>query len=131
MEAEHTTAAPGAMDWRSPAAVKTLGKELYGKFKEDKVTTLAAAFAYHTVFALPALIILTVALAAVVDRATNVGVAQHLRDLIRDRAPADTKDLLNTMVDNAVAKVGGGSASLGVLFAAVLALWAGRMRSGH
>jgi membrane protein len=126
MEGEHPAAeAPGAMDWRSPAAVKTLGKELFGKFKEHKVTTLAAAFAYNTVFALPALIILTVALAAVVDRATNVQVEEHLRTFVRDRAPADTKDLLNSMIDNAVAKVGGGRASLGVLVAAVLALWGG------
>jgi membrane protein len=101
--------AGGATDWRSPAAVKTLSKELYGKVKEDKVTTLAAAFT----------------LAALVDRATNLQVAVHLRDLIRDRAPANTKDLLNSIVDNAIAKVGGGGASLGVLFAAVLALWGG------
>jgi membrane protein len=117
--------ARGKTDWRSPASVKTLSRELLGKVKRDKVTTLAAAFAYHTLFAIPALLILTVALAALVDRATNVPVAQHLRDLVRDRAPADTKDLLNAIVDDAIAKVGGGGASLGLLLAAVLALWGG------
>jgi len=126
MEAKHTTAeARAATDWRSPAAAKALGTELYGAVKEDEVPTRAAAFAYNTAFALPALILLTVALAALVDRVTNVAVADHLRNLIRDRAPADTKDFLNGIVDNAIGKVGGGGASMGVLFAAVLALWGG------
>ena len=126
MEAQRTTAeARAATDWRSPAAAKALGTELYGAVKKDEVTTRAAAFAYNTAFALPALILLTVALAALIDRVTNVAVAANLRDLIRDRAPADTKDLLNGIVDNAIAKVGGGGASLGVLFAAALALWGG------
>ena len=113
------------MNWRSPAAVKTLGTDLYAEVKDDKVTTLAAAFAYHTVFAIPALLILTVTIAALVNRATDVQVAERLRDVIRDRAPAETTDLLNSIVDNAIAKVGGGGASLGMLLTALLALWSG------
>jgi uncharacterized BrkB/YihY/UPF0761 family membrane protein len=125
MKIERPTAeARAATDWRSPAAAKALGTGLYGKVKEDEVTTRAAAFAYNTAFALPVLILLTITLAAVVDRVSNVQVAEHLRDLVRDRAPADTKDLLNGIADNVIAKVGGG-APLGVLFAAVLALWGG------
>lgn len=113
------------MNWRSPAAVTTVGKELYTEVTEDKLTTLAAAFAYHTVFAIPALLILTVTIAALVNQATDIQVAEHLRDLIRDRAPATTQELLNSIVDNAIAKVGGGGASFGLLLTALLALWSG------
>ncbi len=113
------------MNWRSPTAMKTLGTELYAEVKDDKVTTLAAAFAYHTVFAIPALLILTVTIAALLNQATDIQVAEQLRDVIRDRAPAETTDLLNSIVDNAIAKVGGGGASLGMLLTALLALWSG------
>ncbi len=113
------------MNWRSGGAVRALGKEFYAEVKDDGVTTLAAAFAYHTVFAIPALLILTVTVAALLNRATDIHVAEHLRDLIRDRAPADTRDLLNSIVDDAIAKVGGGGASLGTLLTALLALWSG------
>src|SRR4051812_26653656 len=64
MVAQSTVERPQAMNWRSSDSVKTLGKELYAQVKEDKVTTLAAAFAYYTVFAIPALIILSVTIAA-------------------------------------------------------------------
>lgn len=113
------------MNWRSWPAVKKLGKEFYGEVKEDRVTTLAAAFAYHTIFAIPALIILTVTVAALLNQITDIRVVENLRELIQDRAPADTRVLLNSIVDNAIAKVDGGGASLGTLFTAVLALWSG------
>jgi membrane protein len=115
---------PATMDWRSRNAIKDFGKELYGEIKGDKVTTLAAAFAYYTVFAIPALIILSVTIAALLNDATNVPVVEHLRTFIQDRAPANTKDLLNSIVDNAIAKVGNG-ASFGAIAAALVALWSG------
>ncbi len=115
----------GPMNWRSAGAMRTLGKNLFAEVKEDKITTLAAAFAYHTVFAIPALLILTVTIAALVNQATEIRVAEQVRDVIRDHAPANTKDLLNSIVDNAIAKVGGGGASLGTLLTALLALWSG------
>jgi len=125
MAADNASESHGPMDWRSLAAVKTLGKELYTEVKQDKVTTLAAAFAYHTVFAIPAMMILLVTVAALVNQATDVQVTENLRDFISDRAPAETKDLLNSIVDNAIAKVGGGGASLGIFVTAAIALWSG------
>jgi membrane protein len=117
--------APAKFDWRSSEGVEALGKEIYSEFKQDRITTLAAAFAYHTVFAIPALIILSVAVAAFLDNVANVHVAQWLRTLISDHAPGNTKDLLNSIVDDAVAKVGGGGATFGVLATVVVALWSG------
>jgi membrane protein len=129
MASETTAVQPTRMNWRSTNDVKALGKELFAEFGKDRVTTLAAAFAYFTVFAIPALIILSVTIAAIVNDVTNVKVTENLRELIAERAPADTKDLLNSIVDNAIAKVGSG-ASFGAIFAALLALWAGSAAVG-
>jgi membrane protein len=120
-----TPSSTTAVSWRSTAMLKQVAKDLFNKIRNDQVPHLAAAFAYNTVFAIPALIILTITMAAVVDQATSVHVAERLRDTIQDRAPADTKELLTSLVDNAVARVGGGKASLGLVTAAVLALWSG------
>jgi membrane protein len=104
---------------------QAIAKELFRKFNEDNVLSLAAAFAYRMVFAAPAMIILTITIAAVVDQATSVDVASQLRTMIRDHAPAETSDLLNSIVDNAIAKVGTGRASVGVAVTAAIALWSG------
>lgn len=118
-------AQPTGIKWTSWADIKQLGKDLYKEFSKDNVTTMAQAFAYNTVFAMPALIILTVTVAALVNQVTNIPVTENLRDFINDRAPAETKDLLNTIVDNAIAEVSGGGATLGVAITALLALWSG------
>ena len=120
-----TADAPQPINWRSPADLLRVGKELYGEFKKDNVTSLAAAFAYHTVFAIPALLILAVTVAALVNATTNVDVTGNLKDLIAERAPGSTRQLLNSTVDNAIAKTSGGGASFGVLTTALLALWSG------
>lgn len=123
-ETKHVTG-NAAVDWRSPAAVKELGTDLYREVGKDKATTLAAAVAYHTVFAIPALLTLLVLGAALVDRVSDIDVTGRLRTQITERAPADTQDLLNSVVDNAIAEVGGGGISLGILLTAGIALWSG------
>lgn len=118
------------VDWRSPAELKTLGKDFYRRFGKDKITTLAAAFAYNTVFAIPSLIILTITLAAVMQRATSVDVVGQLRDLINQRAPAELQPILTSIIDNAVAKTSGSAASIGLIVTAILALWSGSAAIG-
>ena len=120
----------GSINWRSIGDVKELGKEFYAQFKQDRVTSLAAAFAYHTVFAIPALIILTITIAAVIDSSTSVNVVSRLIDLIDQRAPADLHDLLISIVNNAVGKTSGGQASIGLAVTAALALWSGSSAIG-
>jgi len=106
-------------------SIQAITKELYRKFNEDNVLSLAAAFAYRMVFAAPAMIILTITIAAVLEQITSIDVADRLRDLIRDRAPAETADLLNSIVDNAIARAGTGQASVGIAITAAIALWSG------
>jgi membrane protein len=113
------------MNWRSFDDVKSLAVDFYHRFSRDRITSLAAAFAYNTVFAIPALIILTITVAAVLEKATSITVVSQLRDLINRRAPAETQQILTSIVDNAVAKTSGGAASIGLIVTAVLALWSG------
>lgn len=117
--------ATAPINWTSTSQLKELAKELYREFSRDKVTTLAAAFAYHTVFAIPALLILLVLGAAWVNKATDIEVVNRLRTLIAEQAPANTQALLTDLVDNAIAQVGGGAISVGLILTAVLALWSG------
>jgi membrane protein len=101
-----------------------LGKRAFRKIGADDLPTLSAAFAYNWVFSIPPLLILTVLVAALINRVTNVRVVEELREVINDRAPSDTRDLLLNITDEAVAQVGGGAASVGLILTALLALWA-------
>lgn len=104
---------------------KQVAKDTLNDIKGDDVPGLAAELAYHFIFAIPPMIIFVVTLAALMNRFTGVPVAERLRDVINGNAPGDTKALLNSLVDNAVAQVSGGLASFGVVAAALVALWSG------
>jgi membrane protein len=104
--------------------LKDLGKRTAKKIGSDQITSLSGAFAYHWTFSLPPLILLTVLIAALINKVTTVPVVENLRDLINRRAPSDTREMLLKLVDNAVAQVGGNTASIGAVFTALLALWA-------
>src|SRR5215218_3619696 len=103
------------VNWRSSADVKRVGLDLFREFKRDDVPTLSAAVAFHTVFAIPAILILIVLGAAVVNRVTDVEVLENIRRMIQDHAPSSTQQLLNEQVDSAVAKVSGSGLSLGII----------------
>jgi len=105
--------------------LKELGKRTIKEFQHDEVPELAAGVAYHAVFAIPPMIIFMVTLAALVGQVTSIDVAGQLRDLINERAPQDTQELLTSLVDSAIADVSGGLASFGVAASALVALWSG------
>jgi len=100
-------------------------QRLVRHIQQDDVLGLSAEIAYHWIFAIPPLMILVVMSGAMLDSVTDVDVVGQLRTQIEDRAPADMASVLNGVVDNAVAEVGGGIASLGVITAAAIALWSG------
>jgi len=110
---------------RSRSDIVRFAKRLFAEFQKDKVTTLAAAVAYHTVFALPAVIILVVMAAAVVNQVTDIAVIDNLQRLINDHAPASTRQLLTEQVNSAIANVDRGGLSIGILVTAIIALWSG------
>ena len=121
---EHTSTVAQLKDDFTRLPLKDLGKRAYKKIGADQVTTMSGAFAYSWTFSIPPLILLTVLFAALLNKVTNVPVVENMQDAIKKHAPADTQEMLLRMVDNAVAKVGGNAASLGVILTAILALWA-------
>lgn len=105
--------------------VFTKGRAGWDAVMRDEIGPSASSFAYHMIFAIPPLVILTVTIAALVTRLTSIDVTASLQRQIRDHAPEATKNLLISVVDQAMANVSNGGASLGVAVTAVLALWSG------
>lgn len=119
---------PGAKQrasFRSKSDLIQIGKALFAECQRDKVRAQAAVVAFSTVFALPAVVLLMVMAAALINSSTDADVLGKLRDLIRTHAPTSTKQLLNDQVDAALENVRSGGLSIGILFAAVLAIWSG------
>lgn len=105
--------------------VLELAKETFKEFKSDDVPEVSAAVAYHTIFAIPPMIVFLISMAALINRVTEVPVAERLIDIINQRAPGDTKELLNSLIEGAVLNTSGGAAFTGILLSAAIALWSG------
>jgi membrane protein len=90
---------------------------------KDNALSTSAEIAFFYSFALPALMIFLAMMAAIVNRHSDIGVVDGLRNLINHHAPPDTQPLFNSIVDRAVERTGGGLASFGVISSALLALW--------
>lgn len=102
-----------------------LAKETFKEFKSDDVPEVSAAVAYHTIFAIPPMIVFLISMAALINRITEVPVAERLIDIINQRAPGDTRELLQSLVENAIQQASGGAAFTGILLSALIALWSG------
>jgi len=112
-------------DRLSMERTKSVGREVMADLKRDDVPGLGAEIAYHAIFAIPPMIILVVTIAAAINQFTGFDVAGKLIQTIEERAPDEIRELLITLVNNAIANVSGGLASLGVLIALVIAIWSG------
>lgn len=110
-----------------PEATNTdTAKEVLKQFGEDDVPGMAAEIAYHIVFALAPLLLFIISLAVIVDTYTGVDVAGQLQEQIQENAPsAEVRDVLDTLVQNAVSDSSGGIASFGAISTLLLALWSG------
>ncbi|RIK46237.1 MAG: hypothetical protein DCC58_03880 [Chloroflexi bacterium] len=100
-------------------------KEIRTDLKRDDVPGLGAEIAYHAIFSIPPLVILVVTIAAAINQFTGYQVANRLIEVINENAPNEIRELLLTLVDNAIANVSGGLASIGVVTAALVAIWSG------
>lgn len=105
--------------------VVPFAKEVVGEITGDDVPGLAAEVAYHAIFSIPALLVVMISLAAIIDNFANVEIADRLREMITDSAPESTQEILTSLVDNAVDQADGGTASIGLGMALLVALWAG------
>jgi len=90
--------------------IVALLKQTLKEFGEDKVTRLAAALAYYTIFSLTPLLILALAVAgAIFDRATAQGqLLAQVRNLMGDTGA----ELIGQMLENASQPEAGGVAAI-------------------
>jgi membrane protein len=102
-----------------------VGKDSVQKALRDDISGVAAEFAYRSIFAIPAFLIFIVALAAIVNQAIGVPVAEELRVMINQAAPAGTRSLLDRLVQGAIVEVSDRVATLSAAIAIALALWGG------
>jgi membrane protein len=107
-----------------PLTLQRLATELWHGFFRTGVTGQATQFAYSLLFATFPLLVLTMALGAILDRALGVPVAENLRDLIDRSAPEVLKPLLLQLVDRAIERSSTETASVSAAAAALLAIWA-------
>lgn len=105
--------------------VVSIGKAVAAEISDDDVPGLAAEVAYHAIFSIPAMLVVFVTLAAVINNVADYDLQKRLNDAIKDSAPSSTQPLLEDLVEHAVARVDGGTASIGLAGAALVALWAG------
>ncbi len=98
-------------------------KHFVSEFQRDDIMGLSAEIAYHLIFAVPPLIILTVMASALLNQYTHVPVVATFHRLVDQHAPGDLQPVLDSVITNAVDKVGGGAASIGAAVTAILALW--------
>lgn len=100
-------------------------RELISEFQEDDVPGMAAEVAYHAIFSIPPLMVVFVTLAAVINQFSDFDLAGRMEDMIKSDAPESTQDILLALIQNAVERVDGGAASVGLAAAVLIALWAG------
>ncbi len=110
---------------QQPPSKVAIGKQLGKEFSEDDVTGLAAEVAYHLIFAIPPIIVLLVLIAALLENFTSIEVVNQLTELVDERAPADTQDILNNLITDAVDQISGGFAIVGIVTTLGIALWSG------
>ena len=108
-----------------PGGVIPVARELVHEVTDDDVPGLAAEVAYHAIFSIPALMVVLLALAAIIDASADADLSERLQETITDGAPESTQEILSELVDNAITQVGSGVASTGLAIALLVALWAG------
>lgn len=126
MQARTTTQSSGLPPWfRDRAQLKRLAKVLSREVRSDDLPSVAAEATYHSLFAIPAMLLVFAALAALVNLVTDFPISAHLRTIIFRSAPGEARTLLASMVEDAVTRVGARGASFGIVSASVIALWSG------
>ena len=105
--------------------VVAIAKEVISEITDDDVPGLAAEVAYHAIFSIPAILVVFATLAALINNVAEYNLETRLNEIINDSAPASSRPMLRDLVENAVAQVDGGAATIGLAGAVVAALWAG------
>jgi len=121
--ARTSAAVPSAANKRMSA--REFGRTFVKEFREDDIAGIAAEVAYHLTFAIPPFLTLIVMIAAALNRFTALPVEETLREFAVERAPPSIQDVLNIVIDNAIAQVGSDTVSVGLITTTAIAIWAG------
>ena len=108
-----------------PGGLIPVARDLAKEVTDDDVPGLAAEVAYHAIFSIPALIVVLLALAAIIDASADVDLSERLQETITDSAPESMQDILSELVNSAITQVDSGAASTGLAISLLVALWAG------
>lgn len=126
MHARTTTQSSPPPSWSlDRTQLKALVKVLSRESRSDDLPGIAAEATYHSLFAIPAMLVVFAALAALVNLVTDFPISAHLRTIIYRSAPGEARTLLASMVEDAVTRVGTGGASFGIVSASAITLWSG------
>jgi membrane protein len=121
----HRHAVPATPAWR--VRYRSVAGRVYryvaNEWGRVEITALASQVAYALLLSLPALVLLIMALAAIVDRRFGVPVADRLEEFIAEYSPQEIEELLLHIVDTAIRQVEGGVLSTTVALALFLGIW--------
>jgi len=85
-------------DWLSPRTLRTLVKETYLRWSDDKVPRLGAALAYYTVFSIVPLLIIVIGIAGLVfgEEAAQTYIMAQIQSLIGPQSAEALEEMLKT-----------------------------------
>ena len=86
------------LDWLSPRTLRTLVKETYLRWSDDKVPRLGAALAYYTVFSIVPLLIIVIGIAGLVfgEEAAQTYIMAQIQSLIGPQSAEALEEMLKT-----------------------------------
>jgi membrane protein len=100
-----------------------IAKELAFGYADHRLAGLSAEAAYRLTIALPSLFVVLMTIAELVDRQTDVPVADGIEGSINNRAPAALVPLLSSLLEQAVRENSGQTLSVQLIAALLIAWW--------
>jgi membrane protein len=96
---------------------------MLAEWRRIDVSALASQVAYSLIFSIPSLMLFLMALAAWLDMRAGLPVAGTMRDAINENAPGAVREVLLSIVDDAVVRIDTGVASASAGVALLIAIW--------
>lgn len=107
------------------APVWALIADMVHVFKRHRITMLGRQAAYSLLYAIPSAMILIVSLANLIDRRLDSQLSETIVELIEDYAPESIKDLLISIVNEALIETSANQATIALIVSLGVATWGG------
>jgi membrane protein len=99
--------------------------EIVHEIQEEQPTNLAKQAAYSLLYAVPSILIVLVALAALVDKHTGTETSTAMQRFIAAQAPAELQPILASLVQYAIVKTSQSTAIVATVVSLAIAIWGG------